>query len=279
MSEVSKTVAYDPELRVEAYRFQGMAQPFANHFHEYYVIGLMEQGERRLSCRGREYTLHAGDMVLFHPGDNHACTQSDGGRLTYRGLSIPETVMLEVAEGVTGRRLLPGFCENVISDEEAACCMRTLHEAILRRQGGPEKEEGLWLLISLLLERYGQPFESTVPECREEIEEACWFMRQHYAQRLTLTEICRWAGLSKSTLLRAFTRAKGVTPYSYLENVRIGEAKKLLERGMPPAEAALRTGFSDQSHFTNCFRRFIGVTPGAYGAVFRQRRNGERTYR
>ena len=65
-------------------------------------------------------------------------------------------------------------------------------------------------------------------------------------------------------LLRAFAKAKGVTPYSYLENIRIGEAKRLLEQGVPPVEAALRTGFSDQSHFTNYFHRLIGLAPGAY---------------
>ena len=62
-----------------------------------------------------------------------------------------------------------------------------------------------------------------------------------------LDQICHLEGLSKSTLLRAFTKSKGVTPYSYLQNIRIGEAKKLLEQGLPPVEAALQTGFSDQS--------------------------------
>ena len=42
---------------------------------------------------------------------------------------------------------------------------------------------------------------------------------------ITLDRLCRCAHLSKSTLLRAFTREKGVTPYRYLEAVRIGEAK------------------------------------------------------
>ena len=55
-----------------------------------------------------------------------------------------------------------------------------------------------------------------------------------------LDQICHLEGLSKSTLLRAFTKSKGVTPYSYLQNIRIGEAKKLLEQGLPPVEAALQ---------------------------------------
>ena len=40
---------------------------------------------------------------------------------------------------------------------------------------------------------------------------------------------------------------------------------------MMPAEAALRTGFSDQSHFTNYFNRVIGLTPGVYREIFLER--------
>ena len=45
-------------------------------------------------------------------------------------------------------------------------------------------------------------------------------------------------------------------------------AKKLLAQGMAPVDAALLTGFSDQSHFSNCFRRFLGVSPGIYRDIF-----------
>ena len=90
-----------------------------------------------------------------------------------------------------------------------------------------------------------------------------------------LDQICHLEGLSKSTLLRAFTKSKGVTPYSYLQNIRIGEAKKLLEQGLPPVEAALQTGFSDQSHFTNYFNRYIGLAPGAYREIFLMKENSE----
>lgn len=123
-------------------------------------------------------------------------------------------------------------------------------------------------MLSLLMRRCGQPFEDCIPECREEIEQACAFMEEHAAERISLDQICRQAGLSKSTLLRAFTKSKGVTPYCYLESLRIGRAKKLLEQGASPMEAALQTGFSDQSHFTNYFTRFIGLTPSAYRDIF-----------
>ncbi len=268
MKKETRTVVYDDELRIEAYRFEGIVQPFPNHFHEYYVIGFIEDGERCLSCRNQEYTIAKGDIVLFNPGDNHACVQSDDGTLDYRGINITKEVMLNLAEEVTRKRELPGFSKTVIFDEEVTCYLHPLHELVMIGSCEFGKEENLLLLISLLIQRYGQPFESCIPECREEIEKACDFMEQHFADRIYLDQICRYAGLSKSTLLRAFTKSKGVTPYSYLENIRIGKAKKLLEQGVPPIEAALQTGFSDQSHFTNYFNRFIGLAPGLYRDIF-----------
>ena len=268
MKKAVRTVVHDDELRIEAYRFEGVVQSFPNHFHEYYVIGFVENGNRCLSCRNQEYMIGQGDVILFNPGDNHACTQIDGGTLDYRGFNIPKEIMLDLAEEVTGRRALPGFSRNVVRNDELTCYLRPLHQMVMTGSGEFGKEENLLLLLSLLIQDYGQPFERCIPECREEIEKACAFMERHYTEHIYLDQICRNAGLSKSTLLRAFTKSKGVTPYLYLENIRIGAAKKLLEQGVAPIEAAFQTGFSDQSHFTNYFNSFIGLAPGVYRDIF-----------
>ena len=268
MRKETKTAVYDEELHMEAYRFAGIMQPFPNHFHEYYVIGLVENGERRLSCRNQEYAIRPGSILLFNPGDSHACVQTDDGTLDYRALNISRKTMRELAGEITGRQALPGFFPAVIQDEEAACYLRPLHELIMNGSSEFGKEEHLLLLLSLLIQKYGQPFEQGIPECRAEIEKAWAFMNAHYTDHLCLEQICRHAGLSKSTLLRAFTKAKGVTPYCYLENIRIGAARRLLEQGATPVEAALQTGVSDQSHFTNYFSRFIGLPPGVYRGIF-----------
>ncbi|MDO5784451.1 MAG: AraC family transcriptional regulator [Eubacteriales bacterium] len=268
MKKERRTVVYDDELQIEAYHFAGTRQPFPNHFHEYYVIGFVEDGERCLSCKNKEYKIEKGTILLFHPGDNHACVQSGDGTFDYRGFHIAKSAMLDLAEEVTGKRELPGFSENVMYDDEIACYLRQLHEMVMNGNSDFGKEENLLILISTLIQHYGQLFESCVPECRQEIERACAFIREHFHERIYLDQICRYAGLSKSTLLRAFTKSKGVTPYRYLETIRINEAKTLLRDGVQPVEAAMRTGFSDQSHFTNYFNRFIGLAPGAYRDIF-----------
>lgn len=51
---------------------------------------------------------------------------------------------------------------------------------------------------------------------------------------------------------------------SFLESVRIRHAQQLIEQGQALAQVATEVGFSSQSHFTNRFKQFIGVTPGQY---------------
>ena len=170
MKKEIRTVVYDESLRIEAYRFEGIVQPFPNHFHEHYVIGFVENGERCLSCRNIDYTIGQGSVVLFNPGDNHACVQSDDGTLDYRGFNISKEIMLDLAEEVTGKRELPGFSENVICDDEVICYLRPLHEMVMNGSSDFGKEEYLLLLLSCLIQNYGQPFAQCIPECREEIE-------------------------------------------------------------------------------------------------------------
>lgn len=273
MRKKIRTVCYDEELRLEAYRLKGIVQPFPNHFHEHYVIGFMENGERYLSCLNKEYKVGKGDILIFHPGDNHACAQCGGEPLDYRGFNIPTVTMLELAQAATGTRVLPRFSETLIQDQELAYYLAPLHQMVMHGSTEFKKEEYLLLLVSSLISNYGQTFDYSIPEYSEEIEKACTFIRHHYTERICLDQICSHAGLSKSSLLRAFTKSKGITPYRYLETIRINKAKKLLEQGVAPVEAAMRTGFSDQSHFTNFFSMFIGLSPGVYREIFLKKEN------
>lgn len=269
-----RTLVFDNELNIEAYMFEGIIQPFPNHFHDYYVIGLVESGERQLLCSGSSFTLSGGDMLLLNPSDSHGCVQTDGGALNYRALNISRDKMSELAADITGSSEPPRFSENVLVGSELSDCFRRLHEMILCGSGEFEKEETLLIMISELIKLSGKPYLECVSHYTAPIERACRFMDEHYSEHITLDMLCECSGLGKSTLLRSFTKTRGVTPYRYLQAVRIGKAKELLEQGAKPIDAALQTGFSDQSHFTNFFGAFIGLPPGAYSRFFREDQGG-----
>lgn len=272
MKKGIKTVCYDEELGIEAYWFEGIIQPFPNHFHDYYVIGFIESGSRCLSCKNKEYAIKAGDVLLFNPNDNHGCSQIGNEALDYREINIPSDVMFSLAKEFTRKDIVPVFTENVIYDNELKNSVKLLHKMLMEEAESFEKEELLYLLVSMLVERYLEDNRVMLPECSEHIEFACRFMENNYSESISLNQLCEYSRLGKSTLLREFTKLKGVTPYRYLQSVRIGKAKELLEKGKSPVDAALQTGFSDQSHFTRFFQMYIGLTPAEYGRMFKSKR-------
>lgn len=72
------------------------------------------------------------------------------------------------------------------------------------------------------------------------------------------------AGCTEFHLIRLFRAAKGASPHGYLVQLRLEHARRLLAAGCSIVDAALASGFSDQSHLTRQFRARFGVTPGLY---------------
>lgn len=275
MKKEIRTTCFDNTLGVETYCLEGIVQPFPNHLHEYYVIGYMLSGQRYLSCKNKEYNLREGDMVLFNPGDNHTCAQIGTEPLHYLGMNISKTVMQGLVNEIANIEKLPYFAPTVILDKEVREYFRILHENIMNGLGEFENDELMFFMISILLKRYNEPFLEKERDCNKEIELTCRFLEEHFTETISLEELCSLVGLSKSSLLRSFTKSKGMTPYRYLQSVRINAARKLLEQGNSLIDTALKTGFSDQSHFSKFFNMFIGLTPGSYRDIF-QRKMEER---
>ncbi|MFD1774308.1 AraC family ligand binding domain-containing protein [Paenibacillus rhizophilus] len=278
MTREVRTVCFDADLKLEAYRFEGIMQKFPNHFHDYYVIGFIEQGKRRLICKNEEYIINSGDLVIFNPQDPHACEQVDGRTLDYRCINIQPEVMRQYALEVTGTDYLPSFAPTVLYRSDLAASLRELHLLVLEEQPGFQKEEAFLLLLEQLMREYsdvGTPYPSQ--EFTSEINIICEYIESHYTQSITLDHLSKLTGLSKYHLLRSFTRSKGISPYSYLGTVRINHAKRLLEQGTPPIDVAFQTGFSDQSHFSNFFKKLIGLTPKQYMRIFSHEKGSKRS--
>ncbi len=269
MANEVRTVCFDKDLKIEAYRFEGIMQKFPNHFHDYYVIGFIEKGQRYLLCQNQEYIINTGDITIFNPRDTHTCEQVDGKTLDYRCLNIQPAIMRQTVAEITGRDYLPRFTQAVLYRSELAASLRELHLKISEEEPDFKKEELFLFLIEQLIQEYSDTATAhAVQEPTSEIKTVCDYLESNYTKTITLDHLSALTGLSKYHLLRSFTKQKGISPYSYLETIRIGNAKKLLEQGIPPIEVAFQTGFSDQSHFSNFFKKLIGLTPKQYMRIF-----------
>jgi AraC-like DNA-binding protein len=85
---------------------------------------------------------------------------------------------------------------------------------------------------------------------------------------VSIAELRRQTGLSKTRLAEAFRDQVGLAPKLYARVVRFRRAAELLQKGAEPlVEVALAAGYYDQPHLNAEFRELSGLSPGEFLAA------------
>lgn len=112
-------------------------------------------------------------------------------------------------------------------------------------------------------DQFRRPAEELVHKTMEYIE-------MHYSEPLTLGGVAEALHISHYHLHHVFKRLTGFTPVEFLLQVRLAEAKRLLEETtLNVTEAAVSVGFVSVAHFSTVFRKQVGQSPSAYRNVTR----------
>lgn len=102
------------------------------------------------------------------------------------------------------------------------------------------------------------------------VSRALAFVREHFTEATTLSDVARAASLSKFHLCRLFRRETGFAFRDYLQGLRVQRARELLaDPRLTVTEVAYAVGFNDLSHFDKVFRRIAGVPPSEYRRTLR----------
>ena len=164
--------------------------------------------------------------------------------------------MDKAVKEITGKNIHLQFKDTRIPQAELALSIRELYDVIVSQSSLLVREEAFYFLIEQLLEEHMVPVEAS-KELTETVKAMMEYLDTHYEQSVSLETLSEISAMSRYQLLRLFTREVGVSPYRYLQSIRIAKAKRLLEQGEAIGKLALDCGFSDQSHFTNYFKSFI----------------------
>jgi AraC family transcriptional regulator len=102
-------------------------------------------------------------------------------------------------------------------------------------------------------------------------------LRAEYFTGVTVFDLARRVGVHPVHLSRTWRRYRGASIPRTVQRMRVDAACRLLSEGeMPLVDLALQVGFADQSHFSNVFKTFTGMTPGAYQRMFGIHKNALR---
>jgi len=126
------------------------------------------------------------------------------------------------------------------------------------------EEEGLfrWMLE---LERWAFSQRHPVEERSRLLGFAEKVVSSHLRGFISVDNLAKGWGTSRSNFTHHFTKVTGRTPADYIREIRLREARKLLRnRRFSVKEVAAQTGFSDANHLCKCFRAYYQISPGAY---------------
>ena len=96
------------------------------------------------------------------------------------------------------------------------------------------------------------------------VNEIAAYVRAHFAEKVTLTEIAEQFFLTESHVARLFKKHMGDSVMNYLHRIRIENAKRLLDEGKSVKEAAETVGYDSLNNFYKHFKAVTGETPAAY---------------
>ena len=218
------------------------------------------QGSGRLFCEGQETEAREGSCFLIEKGVPHRYCANGSvfqtGWLTFDGYGCEA---LFAYAGVCRFRFQP------LADPELS---ERFREFCRRMQDHLSEQETTILLydyIHRFLSHLTQPSTGRAVPLAASVE----YIRTHYQEDITLDELASVCGMSRSAFCRSFKSAFHETPFEYVQRIRVTAAKKLLVE--QPAwniqHISELTGFHDAGYFCRTFRRFEGMSPGAFRRV------------
>ena len=137
--------------------------------------------------------------------------------------------------------------------------------------------EALRIAKVYLLKWHGEgqlPYETLVrnnPHADSVVRNCENWLAEHYQERAAIQRVVEQSNVPERTLKRRFKIATGSSLMEHLQNLRVEEAKRLLESSeFPVDEISFMVGYEDASFFRRLFKRRTGLTPSQYRRMFKQ---------
>ncbi|MBB1252580.1 AraC family transcriptional regulator [Streptomyces alkaliterrae] len=264
---------------IDLLRAHYVRQSFPRHAHEGYTLCAITSGVEEVGLPDGVQRVGDGGVVMINPEVAHTARAGTPQGWTYATLYPTAELVHGVAAETTTLRGTPAFTEQAVVDPLAGRLIHAVHQAA--EAGNALAADGLLrTVLARLLHRHGGvlPARPIRSAGALRADAARRILTERLADPPALAELAEELGTSPFALSRAFRERHGQPPHGWLTDARVRAARRLLEAGTPPAEAATAVGFTDQAHLGRHFRRIVGVPPGAYQRE-RLPRAGARTYK
>lgn len=173
------------------------------------------------------------------------------------GLPIPETLRTSANPNING--------STSYIDALSSICRKNIVSGAMSLDRNDEEEVAMLLLLSV---SSGSAFaDKSSPRIRSKaLALALDLMRENLRETLTISQICREAGVSWRTLDRAFAENFGISPKTYFQRLKLNRARSEIQKSPESvliSDVANSWGFWHMGQFALDYAKMFGELPSA----------------
>lgn len=254
------------------------SRPDTFHWHSYFEITYVQEGQGNYFVNGQEYMMEPGDIIIFNNVEAHGWKLMGEDMKLLVIIFSPEFVAEKLS--VFDSEYLKPFVErgsnfkNRIGSEESVSheIRKGIREIYAEWQ---QQKEGYPLMIkanilrilTMLIRTYQDESKSgemlkEKKNAMKRLEQAVAYIDTHYSEKITLEEVAAAAYMSSNYFSSYFRKVMGISFSEYVTRIRISHARELLrDTDKSVTEIAMECGFHNISNFYRLYKKHVGKPP------------------
>ena len=225
-----------------------------------FIIEYIVSGHGYLEINGEKHKLSPGDSYMIHYGDfcTYYADKNDPYKKYWLNFSADFffTEMLKsykIDDRVFRGMDLSGFFDELFKLEELSDSNDELFIPASK------------LIFGAVMDIAQHKENDTVASGRDIAYKVRNMLYKSISTRVTVDDIAKKFYRSKNDITRQFKKQYGITPHNFLLELRIGRAKNMLVNSRKTlSEIANHLCFSSEFHFSNTFKKKVGVSPSEF---------------
>ncbi len=285
-SELQKQDYFNPDEDIFIHKSNNLDFNGVMHSHSFIEVSYVISGSATHRVQDQSYPVKKGNVIFIDYKVPHAFTfdpEANEPFLTYDLLFTPDFFHIPAINSSEFISLASSYLFSPLFDEFLVKSMSQhliqtntkefsrlfgaiYHEFTHREKGFQNLIRGYLIeLITLIFREIDKKQPSFTHTHQEMVDKAIAYMRNHFHTSISLDEIVSGIFLSKNYFRQLFKKTTGMSISSYIQELRIQEACRLLEITSDTSTViAHKCGFNDTKFFYQTFKNVTGMTPSEY---------------